>query len=97
MGKRRLRCDRSGGGRRYLDDRGVPLAAAQVQYSLLSKGPDQAATLQLARDLGVAVIAYSPLGLGASVSVSFPPPPPSNPTCFLPHRSRHSSPSPPVI
>ncbi len=51
--------------RRYLDDRGVPLAAVQVQYSLLSKGPEQAATLALARDLGVAVIAYSPLGLGA--------------------------------
>lgn len=49
---------------RYLDDRGVPLASAQVQYSLLSKGPDQAATLELCRDLGIAVIAYSPLGLG---------------------------------
>lgn len=49
---------------RYLDDRGVPLASAQVQYSLLSKGPDQEATLELCRALGIAVIAYSPLGLG---------------------------------
>lgn len=52
--------------RRYLSDRGVPLASAQVQYSLLSKGPDQEATVQLARDLDIAVIAYSPLGLGAN-------------------------------
>lgn len=42
----------------------MPLASAQVQYSLLSKGPDQEATLELCRDLGIAVIAYSPLGLG---------------------------------
>jgi len=49
---------------KYLSDRGVPLASAQVQYSLLSKGPDQEATVQLARDLDIAVIAYSPLGLG---------------------------------
>lgn len=49
---------------RYLDDRGVPLASAQVQYSLLSKGADQGTTLELCRDLGIAVIAYSPLGLG---------------------------------
>lgn len=98
---------------RYLDKRGVPLAAVQVQYSLLrcrrhggvagpawpgvlrwaglphgaapcmpsyhrmqssqpdphvpcprSRGPDQAAVKAACDDLGVALIAYSPLALG---------------------------------
>ena len=36
----------------------------QVQFSLLSKGPEQLETLAICRDLGITVIAYSPLGLG---------------------------------
>jgi len=51
--------------RRYLEERGVPLASAQVQFSLLSKGPEQLETLRVCHDLGIATIAYSPLGLGA--------------------------------
>lgn len=47
-----------------MDKRGVPLAAAQVQYSLLSCGPQQEQTRQLCSELGVAMIAYSPLALG---------------------------------
>lgn len=49
---------------RYLDKRGVPLAAVQVQYSLLSKGPQQMAVKSACDDLGLTLIAYSPLGLG---------------------------------
>lgn len=49
---------------KYLEKRGVPLAAVQVQYSLLSRGPDQAAVKAACDDLGVALIAYSPLALG---------------------------------
>ncbi|KAI7838722.1 hypothetical protein COHA_007518 [Chlorella ohadii] len=48
----------------YLDKRGVPLAAVQVQYSLLSRGSDQMAVKAACDDLGVALIAYSPLALG---------------------------------
>lgn len=47
----------------------MPLASAQVQFSLLSKGPEQMETLAICRDLGIAVIAYSPLGLGAHLAL----------------------------
>lgn len=50
--------------RRFLDKRGVPLAAVQVQYSLLSCGPLQRATKAAADDVGATLIAYSPLALG---------------------------------
>eukprot|EP00887_Chlorella_sp_A99_P007935 scaffold12.g7935.t1 len=46
---------------RYLDKRGVPLA---VQYGLLSRGPQQEAVRAACKDLGIAMIAYSPLALG---------------------------------
>lgn len=49
---------------RQLEDRGVRLASAQVQLSLLSWGPQQHELVATARELGVTVIAYSPLGLG---------------------------------
>eukprot|EP00884_Botryococcus_braunii_P018897 jgi/Botrbrau1/5691/Bobra.0071s0025.1 len=48
----------------YLSARGVPLASAQVQYSLLSCGPEQTETKAICDELGIALIAYSPLGLG---------------------------------
>eukprot|EP00879_Flechtneria_rotunda_P032354 GHRR01035546.1.p1 GENE.GHRR01035546.1~~GHRR01035546.1.p1 ORF type:complete len:247 (+),score=57.22 GHRR01035546.1:528-1268(+) len=44
--------------------RDVPLASAQVQYSLLSAGTAQAAVKAAADDLGILLIAYSPLALG---------------------------------
>lgn len=49
---------------KHLEKRGVPLASAQVQYSLLSKGPQQQEIKAVCRDLGVQMIAYSPLALG---------------------------------
>ena len=37
----------------------------QVQFSLISKGPQQMQTKALCDQLGIQLIAYSPLGLGA--------------------------------
>ncbi|KFM22840.1 putative oxidoreductase, chloroplastic [Auxenochlorella protothecoides] len=48
----------------YLDARGVPLASAQVQYSLLSRGGAQESVRREAEERGIALIAYSPLALG---------------------------------
>eukprot|EP00270_Netrium_digitus_P002614 TRINITY_DN1296_c0_g1_i2.p1 TRINITY_DN1296_c0_g1~~TRINITY_DN1296_c0_g1_i2.p1 ORF type:complete len:443 (+),score=86.93 TRINITY_DN1296_c0_g1_i2:3-1331(+) len=48
----------------FLEVRGVPLAAVQVQFSLLSTGPQQEELLAACRSSGARVIAYSPLGLG---------------------------------
>jgi aryl-alcohol dehydrogenase-like predicted oxidoreductase len=43
---------------------GVPLAANQVEYSLLQRSPERSGLLDAARELGVKVIAYSPLAQG---------------------------------
>lgn len=48
----------------YLDKRGVPLASCQIQYSLLSRGKLQRDCKAACDDLGVTMVAYSPLGLG---------------------------------
>ncbi|PNW83897.1 hypothetical protein CHLRE_04g216350v5 [Chlamydomonas reinhardtii] len=48
----------------YLDKRGVPLSSAQIQFSLLSWGTAQQDLKSLCDDLGITVIAYSPLALG---------------------------------
>lgn len=40
------------------------LLLLQVQYSLLSTGAAQSSVKAVADDLGVVLIAYSPLGLG---------------------------------
>ncbi|KAF3321377.1 pyridoxal reductase [Carex littledalei] len=48
----------------YLTTRGVPLCSAQVQFSLLSMGPEQMELKRVCDSLGIRVIAYSPLGLG---------------------------------
>lgn len=49
---------------KYLSDRGVPVASCQIQYSLLSRGSLQENVKAVCDDLGIAMIAYSPLGLG---------------------------------
>ncbi|CAI5951443.1 unnamed protein product [Closterium sp. NIES-64] len=48
----------------YLQERGVPLASAQVQFSLLSSGEEQDDLLAFCEANGIRVIAYSPLALG---------------------------------
>jgi len=44
---------------------GLPLASNQVQYSLLHRKPEVDGVLDACRELGVTLIAYSPLGMGA--------------------------------
>jgi aryl-alcohol dehydrogenase-like predicted oxidoreductase len=50
---------------RILADAGVPLASNQVQYSLVHRAPETDGVLDTCRELGVTLIAYSPLGMGA--------------------------------
>jgi aryl-alcohol dehydrogenase-like predicted oxidoreductase len=47
-----------------LEKRGLPLAVNQVQYSLLHRKIETDGTLDTARELGVTIVAYSPLGRG---------------------------------
>jgi aryl-alcohol dehydrogenase-like predicted oxidoreductase len=49
---------------RALATRGLPLAANQVRYSLLERRIERNGVLAAARDLGVTIIAYSPLAQG---------------------------------
>lgn len=42
----------------------IPLTSNQVQYSLLARGPERSGLLQTCRELGVTLIAYSPLAQG---------------------------------
>lgn len=48
----------------YLERKGVPLSTAQVQFSLISNGPEQLEVKDICQSLGIRLIAYSPLGLG---------------------------------
>ena len=57
--------------------RGIPLASNQVQYSLLHRAPERDGVLAACRDLGVTLIAYSPLAMGlltGKYSLQQPPP-----------------------
>ena len=47
-----------------LEKRGIPLASNQVRYSLVDRGVEANGILAAARELGVTLIAYSPLGQG---------------------------------
>jgi aryl-alcohol dehydrogenase-like predicted oxidoreductase len=50
---------------RALAAHGIPLATNQVEYSLLRTMPDANGLLRACRELGVMVLAYSPLAIGA--------------------------------
>ncbi len=57
--------------------RGVPLATNQVEYSLLRRRPETTGLLAAATDLGVVILAYSPLAQGrltGKYSAASPPP-----------------------
>ncbi|MBK5108105.1 MAG: aldo/keto reductase [Anaerolineales bacterium] len=47
-----------------LEKRGLPLAVNQVQYSLLHRGIESDGVLQAAKDLGITIVAWSPLARG---------------------------------
>jgi aryl-alcohol dehydrogenase-like predicted oxidoreductase len=62
---------------RALADHGVPLATNQVEYSLLRRVPETGGLLAACGDLGVTILAYSPIGQGrltGKYSASNPPP-----------------------
>ena len=47
-----------------LAKRGIPLASNQVEYSLLNRQPETNGVLEACRELGITLIAYSPLAGG---------------------------------
>jgi aryl-alcohol dehydrogenase-like predicted oxidoreductase len=47
-----------------LQKRGIPLAVNQVQYSLLDRSIERNGVLDTARELGITIIAYTPLASG---------------------------------
>lgn len=49
---------------KILSDRGIPLAVNQVRYSLLDRQIETNGVLETARELGVTILAYSPLAQG---------------------------------
>jgi aryl-alcohol dehydrogenase-like predicted oxidoreductase len=56
---------------------GIPLATNQIEYSLLRSMPESSGLLRACKELGVVVLAYSPLGQGrltGKYSMSNPPP-----------------------
>lgn len=56
--------------------RGVPLASNQVEYSLLNRQPERDGLITTCRELGITVIAYSPLGMGVLTGKYTPDSPP---------------------
>ena len=48
----------------YLAEKGIPLAVNQVPYSLLTKQVEQNGIIERAKQLGVTILAYSPLSQG---------------------------------
>ncbi|MEO0757066.1 MAG: aldo/keto reductase [Cyanobacteria bacterium J06648_16] len=48
----------------YLAERGIPLAVNQMQYSLLHRHIENNGVLATARELGITILAYSPLAQG---------------------------------
>ncbi len=59
-----------------LAERGIPLASNQVEYSLLHREPERNGLLQTCHDLGVTLIAYSPLAKGILTGKYTPENPP---------------------
>ncbi len=49
---------------RALERRGLPLAANQVRYSLVDRRIETNGVLDTAKELGITIIAYTPLGFG---------------------------------
>lgn len=68
--------------------RGVPLATNQVHYSLLHRSPEVDGVLDACRDLGVTLLAYSPLEqglLGGTYDGDRRPAPPRSETAAFAH------------
>jgi len=63
---------------------GLPLASAQVRYSALDRGPERDGVLAACRELGVTLLAYSPLAQGVLAGAYTPDRPPPGPRAALP-------------
>jgi aryl-alcohol dehydrogenase-like predicted oxidoreductase len=59
-----------------LAKRGIPLVSNQVDYSLLQRQPERTGLLEACRELGVTLIAYSPLAQGLLTGKYTPETPP---------------------
>eukprot|EP00743_Colponemidia_sp_Colp-15_P011566 GILK01012939.1.p1 GENE.GILK01012939.1~~GILK01012939.1.p1 ORF type:complete len:289 (-),score=26.08 GILK01012939.1:126-992(-) len=60
-----------------LKARNIPLASHQFEYSLLHRQPERDGTMQACKELGVTVLAFSPLAMGrltGKFTVANPPP-----------------------
>lgn len=62
-----------------LKKRGVPLASNQVHYSLIYRAPESNGVMKACTELGVTIIAYSPIGQGVLSGKYTPENPPSGP------------------
>ena len=59
-----------------LAERGIPLASNQIEYSLLQRTPEKSDLVELCRELGVTIIAYSPIAKGVLTGKYTPDNPP---------------------
>jgi aryl-alcohol dehydrogenase-like predicted oxidoreductase len=59
-----------------LAKRGVPLASNQVDYSLFERKPERTGLAAACRELGISLIAYSPLAMGLATGKYTPENPP---------------------
>ncbi len=80
-----------------LSKRGIPLAVNQVRYSLLSRQVETQGIIKTAQELGITILAYSPLSQGLLTGKYTPQnPPPSGPrqwdSKFKPEGLRQISP-----
>ncbi|KAL4380005.1 hypothetical protein GQ457_02G010870 [Hibiscus cannabinus] len=62
-----------------LKKRGIPLASTQVQYSLIYRAPEQNGVKAACDELGITLIAYSPIAQGALTGKYTPENPPTGP------------------
>ncbi len=60
-----------------LDRHGIPLASNQVEYSLLERSPERTGLLDACRELGITLIAYSPIAKGMLSGKYTPSSPPT--------------------
>ncbi len=62
-----------------LQKREIPLASNQVRYNLLQRDPEYNGVMEACQELGVTLIAYSPLAMGLLTGKYDPDSPPSGP------------------
>ena len=70
--------------------RGIPLASNQVEYSLLNRKPEGNGVLNACRELGITLIAYSPLAMGALTGKYSASVKPTGLRRFLPNFNKNS-------